>query len=150
MILCLWLCATPETERLQLSLACLRDAAETGCLINHALREALAHLVWYRKIHPSAPVEISDVFWSKFYADNAAVRLYPATKDVAEFIIEFLSIDRQRLREVKKKRQTSAASNVGAYLKKHLSQHSLTALLLEIGEEPRLQGGNRLPKQVGA
>ncbi|MFH2056686.1 MAG: hypothetical protein ABIJ61_12055 [bacterium] len=112
-------------SHLQIAVVCLVDACRQGTLIRHSLQEAYAHLKWYRELVPQAPMEQAAVFWANYYADNAALRMYPAMEDMAEFILAFFKIDKSIL---KRREEKSLASQVGAYLKSQKPNHDITKI----------------------
>lgn len=122
----------PESERLQLSLVCLRDAAETACMMKFSLWEAFAHLRWFREEVPEAPAEADAVFWARYFADNAALRLYPAAEDIAQFVVVFLGIGGISLDSSKK---TSKAAKVGKYLRREMPNDRVTHVICKLTED---------------
>lgn len=112
-------------RHLQIAVVCLVDACRQGILIHHSLQEAYAHLKWHIELSPQAPMEHAAVFWASYYADNAALRMYPAMEDIAEFILTFLKIDKSSL---KRREEKSMASQVGAYLRSQKPNHGITKI----------------------
>ncbi len=119
-------------ERLSRAVVCLQDAAGMGQEVVYALSEALAHIAWYRDEHPAAPKQLEAVFFGKYYADDATLRLYAAGEDVAEFVIDFIGMDRRDLTNSKTKKKESKASKLGAYLLRKKPKERITKLLQKL------------------
>ena len=72
--------------------ACFRDIKITLAETRYALLESLAHKIWYRE-KTDPPNELNAVFFGRFYADDAALRLYSAAEHLAKAIVYILNID---------------------------------------------------------
>jgi hypothetical protein len=123
----------PETK-IDIAAVCLRDSVEVACDVVYALRKANENLIWYREHHPDAPMEIEACRYSKFYVDDAALRLYASCEHIANFLIYFLDIPAEDIKRYKKS-NTSISSAVGKYLNdrannQDISQH-INSLLNE-------------------
>ena len=81
----------------------------------YALRKAYENPIWYQEQAPDAPKEIEACRFAKFYADDAALRLYASAEHIANFIIYFLDIPSDQIK-LYKKSNASIASAVGKYL----------------------------------
>src|SRR2546422_912961 len=81
----------PPGSTVPVATVCLQDATSALEEARYALLEALAHIVWYsEKCEP--PNETLAVFFGKFYADDAALRMYAAGEHLANAIINMLEI----------------------------------------------------------
>mgnify|MGYP006288976707 CR=1 FL=1 len=120
----------PETK-IDIAAVCLRDCMDVSCQVIYALRKANENLLWYREENAKAPLEIEACWYSKFYADDAALRLYAAAEHIANFIIAFMNIQGDDLNN--KKGNASVASTVGKYMNKkhpdHIISKSINKLL---------------------
>ncbi len=66
---------------------CLQDTINTLAEAHYALHEVLAHKIWYlEKVEPKN--EAAAVFFSRFYTDDIALRLYSAGEHLAEAIVD--------------------------------------------------------------
>lgn len=93
-------------------------------------------MVWHReKCEP--PDERGAVFFGKFYADDAALRIYAAGEHLANAIVNMLEINKQ-VREFKKtklakrKNVLSQQAIVGNYLIEHEPDHEVTKAILKL------------------
>lgn len=77
--------------------ACFRDIRTTLAETRYALLESLAHKTWYlEKTNP--PNELAAVFFSRFYIDDAALRLYSAAEHLAKAAVYILDIDDNKIK----------------------------------------------------
>ena len=110
----------PTGSTIPIASVCLQDATSALEEARYALFEALAHIVWHReKCEP--PNETFAVFFGKFYADDAALRIYAAGEHLANAIINMLEItkevsDFKRSKPAKRKNVVSQQAIVGNYL----------------------------------
>lgn len=109
---------------------CLQDLTCTLQEAKYALFEAYAHIAWYREIKES-PEEENAIFFGKFFADDAALRLYAAGEHFANSIINMLEIESalrlfKQSNKAKKKSTSSAQAIVGLYLKENFPAHEIT------------------------
>jgi len=108
----------------------LNDALCTLEQAVYALSEVFAYRTWYlEKTKP--PNETTAVFFGRFYADDAALRLYPAGEHLANGIVMMLEIGDQDLEPHKQKR-TSQRSIVGHFLKKQKAHHPITKAVTKL------------------
>jgi len=118
---------TPESN-VPLALGCLRDAVNTYEEARYATHEVFAHRMWYlEKKQP--PNEKAAIFFSRFYVDDAALRLYSAGEHLANGIIMMLEINDKDLEPYKKKgsrERVSQQSIVGHFLRKQKPDHPVT------------------------
>jgi hypothetical protein len=119
------------------SLVNLRDASEVACEVEYALYEALSYYIQLKEIDE----QDRNLFVqrSKFYVDDAALRLYAAAEHVANFIQNFLSIESSKLEPYKKDNRTSFASIVGNYLISEMPSLEITKVIKELAKEPNWQ-----------
>lgn len=101
-------------SRMPEAIVCLTDALRVAHEVRYALHEMLAHLIWYRQDR-GEPIEEAAIYFGRFYADDAALRLYAAAEHVANFIVGFLDLDQKVLKR-HTKRCRSLNSVVGHYL----------------------------------
>lgn len=120
----------PETE-IDIAAICLRDAVDVAVDVIYALRKSNENLLWFRKYHPKAPLEIEACRFSKFYIDDAALRLYASAEHIANFIISFFELPKSELKKLKKG-NSSVASTVGKYMVKQYSSHQITAAIQKL------------------
>ncbi|TES88129.1 MAG: hypothetical protein E3J94_08560 [Desulfobacteraceae bacterium] len=123
----------PETK-IDIAAVCLRDSVDVACDVVYALRKAYENLIWYREQDPDAPKEMEACRFAKFFADDAALRLYASGEHIAHFLIHFLDIPADNIRPYKKS-NASISSAVGKYLNatsdnQDISQH-INSLLNE-------------------
>lgn len=88
--------AFPPGSTIPIAAVCLQDVACTLEEVRYALFEALAHLVWYReKTQPTN--EPLAVFFGRFYADDAALRLYTAREHLTAAVAYMFEVRKQKL-----------------------------------------------------
>lgn len=120
-------------ERLSKGIIALKDAVNTGNEVVYALHESMVHLQKYKQGCPDGPAKFKDIFYSKYYVDDAALRIYPAGEHLAEFVIDFMGIDIIELQNVPDgKKKISKASRLGTYLQKEKQDHDITKLLQKL------------------
>ena len=125
----------PPQSTIPIAAICFQDVTSTLQEVRYALYESLSHLVWYReKIED--PNERLAVFFSRFYADDAALRLYATGEHLARAIVSMLEISNQELMESRKTAGrdgiASEQATVGKYLKAVQPNHSVTAAILKL------------------
>jgi hypothetical protein len=124
--------AGPESK-LPTAKVCLHDAASVACQVDYALGQAYAHLIWFRQECPDAPMQSEAHHYGRFYADDAALRLYSAAEHVANFIVAFLHISSNELIPYQKNDKSAArAVVVGKYLRKQKPEHLVTDIVNRI------------------
>ena len=110
----------------------LQDIINTLAEARYALHEVLAHKIWYlEKVEPKN--EAAVVFFSRFYTDDIALRLYSAGEHLAEAIVDMFEISQQELAPYKKKR-VSRQAIVGNYLRKEKPTHAVTIAVLSLAD----------------
>lgn len=111
---------------------CLQDAIHTLEEARYALHEVFAHRIWYlEKKEP--PNKEAAIFFSRFYADDAALRLYSAGEHLANAIIMMLDIGEQDLKPYKQKR-TSQQSAVGHFLREQRPLNPITEVVTKLAD----------------
>jgi hypothetical protein len=79
---------------------CFQDASRTLSESRYALLEAMAHKVWYlEKVSPKD--EDTATFFSRFYSDDAALRLYSAAEHLAKAAVFILDIGDEKLKQTR-------------------------------------------------
>jgi hypothetical protein len=116
---------------------CLDDSTLTLSEARYALSECFAHRIWYgEKTEP--PNEILAVFLGRFYADDAALRLYSAGEHLANAIVFMLEIGEPRLKQYKK-HKISQQSAVGNFLAREEPHHPITKAVLQLNQSKEWQ-----------
>lgn len=118
-------------SKLDTALVCLKDANEVNCEAVYALGQAYANLACREK-HPKAPLEIEACKYGKFYADDAALRLYAAAEHVANFIVAFMHIEQDELKPYKKNEHSSLAATVGKYIIDKKPDDEITSIIQKL------------------
>jgi len=125
----------PPGSTIPIAAVCLQDVTSTLQEVRYALVESLAHIVWYRE-KSEPPNEHLAVFFGRFYADDAALRLYAAGEHLAKAIICTLEISNSDLKKYKRTSrpddQGSEQSAVGKYLKAERLNHPVTKAILKL------------------
>jgi len=102
--------------------ACFQDASRTLVESRYALLESIAHRIWYReKTNPSN--ELAAVFYSRFYADDTALRLYSAAEHLAKAVVYIFNIPDS---EITSKRTGSRFTTVRKILTQEEPTHIIT------------------------
>jgi len=102
--------------------ACFRDTEITLAETRYALLESLAHKIWYRE-KTDPPNELNAVFFGRFYADDAALRLYSAAEHLAKAVVYILNIDDNK---IKTNRSGSRFGTIRKILLKEKPKHPIT------------------------
>jgi len=118
---------------------CFNDAYETLWGAHYALAEIIAHDIWYlRKKDP--PNEAAATLFGRFYAEDAASRLYSAGEHLANGIIMMLEIGDEDLMPYKDKgKRISQQSIVGNYLRKEKTSHPVTEAVIKLADSKEWQ-----------
>lgn len=93
--------AFPPGSTIPIAAVCLQDVACTLEEVRYALFEAFAYIVWYREKSDSINETLA-VFFGRFYADDAALRLYTAREHLTAAIACMLEVRKQKLSAVAK------------------------------------------------
>lgn len=113
----------PESD-VPVASVCLQDAVDTLEEAGYALHEVFAHRMWYLE-KKDPPNEKAAIFFTRFYIDDTALRLYSAAEHLANGIVMMLEIDDKTLESYRRNR-ISQQSVVGRFLLKEKPSHSLT------------------------
>jgi len=94
--------SSPRDTDFPIASVCFHDALHTLQEATYALSEVFAHRIWYleKKDHPD---KMCATFFGRFYADDAALRLYSAGEHLANGIIMMLEITDEDLKPYKVK-----------------------------------------------
>jgi ribosomal protein S13 len=128
----------PQGSTIPIATPCLQDVTSALQESRYALREALAHIVWHREKR-DPPDERDAVFFGKFYADDAAQRMYATGEHLANAILNMLGIkqevrDYQKLKLAKRKNISSKQAIVGSYLIDNEPDHEITKAIRKLKE----------------
>ncbi len=133
-----------KEETIHISLVCLYDAfrrteSALDCLFN-----GYANSIWYRKekkdIKPESR-EFYAVLKGKFYAEYNFLFLYAIGEDIADFVINFLTKEKEFnkwqkqesvQKKLDKKRILSKAAKVGVFMADEYSSHKITEIILKL------------------
>lgn len=121
----------PAESYIPIAAACLHDAFRAVEEANYAFHEILAHRKWYLEKRET-PDEAAAIFFSKFYADDVALRLYSAGEHLANAIIFMLEIPKEDLERYRKKNRISIQVVVGHYLINELPKEPITHVILKL------------------
>lgn len=103
---------------------CLLDVKGIIDEVKYAFHEAIANKIWYcEKLEDTN--EVLGIFFARYYAEDAIIRLYSASEHLANSIIFMLEISEEELNKYKKK-NISVQSAVGKYLIKEKIGHPIT------------------------
>jgi hypothetical protein len=122
----------PPTSKIPVASVCLHDALSTLADARYAFHELLAHRAWYLEKRET-PLETTAVFFTRFYADDVALRLYAAGEHLANAIINMLEIDARSLIPYKKKR-ISKQIIVWKYLEREKPTHAITTAVKKLAQ----------------
>jgi hypothetical protein len=113
--------------------ACFQDVRTTLSGARYALLESLAHITWYReKANP--PNELAAVFFSRFYADDAALRLYSAAEHLAKAIVYILDIGDGKIKDNK---SIGRFNKVQDILRKDRPKHPISKAIDALYNSPK-------------
>jgi hypothetical protein len=110
--------------------ACLYDAIHSVGAAKYAFHEILAHQKWYLEKRAS-PLEDAATYYSVFYADDVALRLYAAGEHLANAITFMLELSKTDL-DPHRKNRVSLQIVVGNYLRKERPDHPITKAVLKL------------------
>lgn len=111
----------PDSD-LPVAAACFRDIGTTLAEARYALLESLAHKIWYRE-KTAPPNELNAVFFGRFYADDAALRLYSVAEHLTKAVVYILNIDDNK---IKANRSGSRFGTIRKILLKEKPKHPIT------------------------
>jgi ribosomal protein S13 len=126
----------PPNSDIPIAAVCLQDATSMLEEARYALLEALAHIVWHRE-RREPPNESDAVFFGKFYADDAALRIYATGEHLANAIVYMLGIKKEvhefkKQKLAKKKNVLSKQAIVGNYLIENDPGHEVTKAIIKL------------------
>jgi hypothetical protein len=122
----------PPDSSVPVASVCLYDAFDALWDAKHAFGEILTHRAWYLEKRVP-PIEITAIRFTRFYADDVALRLYAAGEHLANAIIDMLEIKKQSLIPYKKKR-ISRQIIVWEYLKREEPAHAITHAIKRLAQ----------------
>lgn len=116
----------PAGSVIPIAAVCLQDVTSTLQEVRYALLESLAHIIWYRE-KLETPNERLAVFFGRFYADDAALRLFTAREHLTEAVICMLELNNQDLEDYRKivKQRIDKLSLVGEGLRNKMPSHPI-------------------------
>lgn len=120
----------PPDSRLPIASVCLQDESHMLSEARFALHESYAHEIWYAK-KKEEPVEMTAVFFAKYYSDDAALRLYAAGEDLANAILNMLEIPKETIAPFKKG-PSSLQQAVGQYMVREKQDHPITIAIEQL------------------
>jgi hypothetical protein len=128
----------PPGSTIPIAAVCLQDATSALMEARYALFESSAHIVWYRK-KSEPPHEKFAVFFGKFYADDAALRMYAAGEHLGNAIGNMLEIEKEvsdfkRSDLAKSRNVVSRQALVGTYLIENYPDHEITKAVSRLKE----------------
>ena len=116
------------------AVVCLEGTLHALAEARYALHEARAHQVCYLQ-KANLPDQHAAVFFSKFYTDDVALRLYSAGEHLAQAILDMLEITDSDLAPYKAGR-TSLQTIVGHYLISEKPAHEITGAIHTLATSP--------------
>lgn len=122
----------PRDSNIPIASACFQDTFYTLQEASHALSEIFAHQIWYLE-KKDTPDEWLAAFFSRFYADDVALRLYSAAEHLANGIIMMLEITDKDLEPYKVKRSSQRVI-VGNYLCNKKMNHPVTKSAIKLND----------------
>jgi hypothetical protein len=133
-----------KDETTHISLVCLYDAFRRTESALNCLFEGYANMIWYRKekkdIEPKSR-EFFTVLKGKFYAEYNFLFLYAIGEDIADFVLNFLTKEKEFnkwqkqesvQKKLDKKKITSKAAKVGVFMADQHSSHKITKIILKL------------------
>jgi hypothetical protein len=122
----------PPDSSVPVASVCLFDAFDALADARYAFHEILAHRMWYLEKR-ATPLERTAIHFTRFYADDVALRLYAAGEHLANAIIDMLEIKTRALIPYKKKR-ISRQIIVWEYLKREEPMHAITQAVKKLAQ----------------
>jgi len=116
----------PPNSTIPVASVCLRNAVEALADAKFALREAFAHLTWYRK-HCDQSEEWVGIHFARFFTDDTALRLYSAGEHLANAIVNALEVEKRDLDKYRRKNRIGQQVVVGHYLLNSQPESQITA-----------------------
>lgn len=122
----------PHESTVPVAAACLHDALDALADARYAFHEILAHRAWYLEKRET-PIKSTAIIFTRFYADDVALRLYAAGEHLANAIIDMLEINKRDLIPYKKKR-ISRQIILWEYLKREEPKHAITEAVRKLAQ----------------
>lgn len=137
----------PLGSSIPIATICLQDCTSALQEVRYALLESLLHIAWFRE-RAEPKDESAAVFFGKFYADDAALRLYAAGEHLANAIICMLEIKNElrsfsKSKLMAKKSVTSRQATVGIYLAENKPDHQMTTAVMQLNDSEDWQKTRR-------
>jgi hypothetical protein len=125
--------AFPPESSVPESSVCIKEALHILAEARYALHEVFAHRIWYRE-KKEPPSEVASTFFGRFYADDAALRLYSAGEYyLANAIIMMLGITRRELRPYNQ-RGKSRLHVIRCFLNVQKADHPLAKVVAKLAD----------------
>jgi hypothetical protein len=136
-----------KNETTHISLVCLYDAFRRAESVLECLFQSYAHIIWYRKEKKDIKSESREVFavkHGKFYAEYNFLFLYAIGEDIADFILNFLTKEKEFniwqkspsvQKKINKKKVTSKAAKVGVFMADEYPRHKITKIILKLRDD---------------
>lgn len=122
----------PPESTIPIASVCFHDTLSALEEANYALHEVFASRIWYlEKCNP--PNEDMAIFLGKFYIDDVILRLYSAGEHLAEGISNLLSLEEEKLKQLKGKK-TRQQIVVGNFLKTKMPSNPITQIILRLAD----------------
>ena len=116
---------------LSVAFICLLDAVNVALGVDYALFQAYIHLEFFRNDSPNVPQEDQAIYYSRFYIDDAALRMYAAGEHIANSIINLVGISKK---DIESKGKVSLAGAVGNFLLKKQPNLQVTQIVKNLAE----------------
>jgi len=111
---------------------CLKDTIKILSEARYALREIHINKIYHLE-KVKEPNELASVYFSKFYADDIALRLYAAAEHLACSIMYMLEIKMNEIKNEKRKNtKISNSSVLGKYLLKTMPTHTISKAISKL------------------
>lgn len=111
---------------------CLRDSVEVLCDVKFALFEAFAHKVWFENYEPESKRWVG-IHFARFFADDAALRLYSAGVHLAEGLKIIFEISKKELsKSANRSRTNHRLVAIADYLKIQRPNIKITKLIQDL------------------
>lgn len=136
-----------KNETIHISLVCLFDAFRRAESARKCLFESYANMIWYRKEKKDIKPESRKFFAvlnGKFYAEYNFLFLYAIGEDIADFILNFLTKEKEFntwqksasvQKKLDKKKITSKAAKVGVFMADEYPSHKITKIILKLRDD---------------
>ena len=114
---------------------CLRNAISMLSMSRFAVYEAYAHRIWYCEHAARDNAKLYALWLGRFFADDAALRLYVVGEYLADAIIIMLRISDDDLKPYREK-YMSHQTVIGNYLGTKLPEHEITKAVVRLKSTP--------------